>query len=363
MKFTVLYNHVNGVVQNSALQLAGEFEKRGDTFTSGSTDGITFALNLSTIEEPRLFRRKNKYLFVVTIVSHDPADEDTLRTECYRTLIRTLSNLVICLVPDGNGGSRAHFTTPEAGFYNMPFEAAALCDHIAPIVGAHWATDNRLDRDLPQRLWQGSDTVDALRRGALELDALGVLPVPFPLETILSEEDRRHLYKIFGITGASYGNLSAREDVPEFGGTTYWMTGRGVDKRNLRVIGTDVLLVKDFDEAQNLALLSVPDESPETARVSVDAVEHFLIYREFPAVRAIVHVHAWLDGVLCSRQNYPCGTWELAREVIALLRQVPDPSRSAVGLKNHGLTITGHSLDEIFARINGALRVNVPMYA
>jgi hypothetical protein len=32
-----------------------------------------------------------------------------------------------------------------------------------------------------------------------------------------------------------------------------------------------------------------------------------------------------------------------------------------VGQRNHGLTITGESLDEIFARLDGKLVRNVPM--
>jgi ribulose-5-phosphate 4-epimerase/fuculose-1-phosphate aldolase len=94
----------------------------------------------------------------------------------------------------------------------------------------------------------------------------------------------------------------------------------------------------------------------------VDAVEHELIYRTFPAVGAIVHVHAWIDGVLCTRQNYPCGTRELASEVVRLLYQTDDPCRAAIGLKNHGLTITGESLAEIFERIGGRLVTEVKMF-
>jgi hypothetical protein len=32
-----------------------------------------------------------------------------------------------------------------------------------------------------------------------------------------------------------------------------------------------------------------------------------------------------------------------------------------VGLRNHGLTITGHDMDEILARVQGRLVRNVPM--
>jgi ribulose-5-phosphate 4-epimerase/fuculose-1-phosphate aldolase len=69
-----------------------------------------------------------------------------------------------------------------------------------------------------------------------------------------------------------------------------------------------------------------------------------------------------MNDVLCTRQNYPCGTRELAEEVVSLLAQADDPSRSAIGLKNHGLTITGRSLDEVFDRIRGKLLTEVPMF-
>jgi hypothetical protein len=58
---------------------------------------------------------------------------------------------------------------------------------------------------------------------------------------------------------------------------------------------------------------------------------------------------------------YPCGTEELALEVAELVRQAPDPSRAVIGLKNHGLTITGHSLDEILERVGPSIVRQVPM--
>ncbi len=44
-----------------------------------------------------------------------------------------------------------------------------------------------------------------------------------------------------------------------------------------------------------------------------------------------------------------------------LVRQTPDPSRAVIGLKNHGLTITGRSIPEIFERIDGKIVPQVPM--
>ncbi len=361
MKFNIIENQVNGVVREATHKLVAQFLAHGHQVTENGDATVVF--NLTTADEPRLFRRKSKSVFVVSLMRQPVMDELQLKAVCYRTLIRTLSNLVVCLVTQEDGSIRAYFTTPEVGFYTLPFDALAVYERIMPVVGACFATDNRLDRDLPERFRTGSPVISEVRRFAAELDTLGVLPLPFPLEDILPERDRKHLYHIFGITGASYGNLSAREAVPQFGDATFWMTGRGVDKRKLGDVGRDILLVKDFDETTGTVQCSVLPDSPDTARVSVDAVEHYLIYKEFPQVGAIVHVHAWIDGVLSTRQNYPCGTWELAREVVALLHTAPDPAHCALGLKNHGLTITGSSLEEIFQRIRGKLQISVPMFA
>ncbi|HEY8449784.1 MAG TPA: class II aldolase/adducin family protein, partial [Bacillota bacterium] len=53
--------------------------------------------------------------------------------------------------------------------------------------------------------------------------------------------------------------------------------------------------------------------------------------------------------------------YELAQAVAELVRQADDPARAVIGLKNHGLTITGTSLTDIFERIEGKIRKNVPM--
>ena len=110
-------------------------------------------------------------------------------------------------------------------------------------------------------------------------------------------------------------------------------------------------------------LLSVPPNADPTSRVSVDAIEHYKIYQAIPDCGAILHVHAWMDGAISTMQNHPCGTVELAREVTDLLETAPDPTRAVIGLKNHGLTITGRDLDDVFARIHGRLKTEVPMFA
>ena len=107
-------------------------------------------------------------------------------------------------------------------------------------------------------------------------------------------------------------------------------------------------------------VLSVPT-NVKSRRVSVDAIEHWMIYREHPEVGAILHVHGWIDGTVSTDVNYPCGTVQLASAVADLVREAPDPARAVVGLRNHGLTITGHSLDEIFDRVGDDIVPRVPM--
>ncbi|HEY6953319.1 MAG TPA: class II aldolase/adducin family protein [Bacteroidota bacterium] len=366
MKFAITKDRPNRLRDRVADGIIESFLLHGHEISS-ENNGVSFILNLTDIESPRPGRRRSQSVFIISLVAADRYHGD-IRSLCYGTLVRTLSNLLLCAdSPDGYKANNAYssemyFTTPEAGFYHMPFEPERVYRRMLPIAGSHYAIENRFSTDLPDRLSTPSAVVRKIRQYGKELDNLGVLPTPFPLKQILSEEELRHIFKIYGITGLSYGNLSAREQVPEIGETTFWMTGRGVDKSNISKVGKDVFLVKGFDYETGEALVSVPRDHDPKGRVSVDAVEHELIYRTFPDVGAIVHVHAWMDGVHCTSQNYPCGTQELVQEVVTMLKQTSDPSHASVGLKNHGLTITGETLDEIFGRIRGRLLVEVPMY-
>ena len=89
------------------------------------------------------------------------------------------------------------------------------------------------------------------------------------------------------------------------------MSASGVDKSKLETPGRDILLVSGYEPEHARIVLSVPP-GIEPRRVSVDAIEHWKIYREHPDVGAILHVHAWLDGITATEVNFPCGTEELA---------------------------------------------------
>jgi ribulose-5-phosphate 4-epimerase/fuculose-1-phosphate aldolase len=138
------------------------------------------------------------------------------------------------------------------------------------------------------------------------------------------------------------------------------MSASGIDKGNMQEVGKDFLYITGYDETENAMDVSVPPNM-KPKRASVDAIEHWMIYKEHPEVGAIVHVHGWIEGVKATQFNYPCGTIELAQNVADIVREAEDPSRTIVGLKNHGITVTGRSLEDIFNRIEGKILPHVPM--
>ena len=137
------------------------------------------------------------------------------------------------------------------------------------------------------------------------------------------------------------------------------MSASGVDKSQLEEVGRDILLVTDYDEANAKMVISVPP-GIEPRRVSVDAIEHWMIYREHPDVGAILHVHAWMEGIAATDINFPCGTQELAESVAELIDREADPAHAVIGLRNHGITMTGESLTEILDRIETSILRQVP---
>lgn len=323
---------------------------------------VRLVLNLCDIDRPRSIHRRGQGTFVATIVE-GPDDEREIMKAAYPVLVRSLSNMVIYNTRI-DGVLESHFITIEQGHYTVRFtdDEPAFFERvfarIQPLACSHLVINNEFVPDLPDQLWEGDETTRQISWAGKQLDGMGLLPAAFPIDEYLSERDLRHVKRLYGIGGLSYGNLSSRAPHDEL---QFWMSASGVDKSRLQTIGRDILLVTGYDPERLLIRLSVPPQI-EPRRVSVDAIEHFMIYREHPQVGAIVHVHAWWrDPIPSTQVNYPCGTYELASEVAELVRQAPDPARAVIGLKNHGLTITGHSIDEIFARIDGMIVPQVPM--
>jgi len=270
---------------------------------------------------------------------------------------------MICVKTGENGAvPEIYFLTPEVGFYHYSFDAGKAYQSIVPIAGSRLVLGNQISTDLPERFWKENEVTGQLKNYGRVLDSLGLLPAPFPIHQVLSPEHIDHIYRLYEIKGLSYGNLSVRDHIPELGDQVFWMTGRGVNKANLRGIGYDILLVTGFNVNSQKVMVSVPPDHDPRVRVSVDALEHDMIYRAFPEIGAIVHVHGWIKDILCTEQNYPCGTVELSNEVIRLLRLTGNPGRTVIGLKNHGISITGPDLKDIFERTQGLILREVPMF-
>ena len=260
---------------------------------------------------------------------------------------------------------QADFITPELGQYHIECrhgEERIFFDQIykrlAPLANSHLMIKNIFEPDLPKSLWNGDEATEALADLGRTLNGMGLLPSAFPIQELLSQEDMQHLKRLYGLGGLSYGNMSTRaaHDPSQF-----WISASGVDKGNLQVIGRDILLVKGFDPERQAILLSVPPNI-EPRHASVDTIEHVMIYREHPSVGAVLHVHSWWsDPMPVTQTNYPCGTIELAAEVASLIRQAGDPSKAIIGLKNHGLTITGRSISDIIERVLDKIVTQVPM--
>lgn len=323
---------------------------------------LNFVVNLVNIDEPLVYSRKRPEEFVVSFAMLKRPTAD-IRAACYQGLVKTLSNLFFGLLPAAGGGPpEVYYVTPEVGSVHFPFDPVRVARCMDPIIHAQLVLRNKLQTNLPDSKHIRVPEVDQLIRYGKKLDQLGLLPAPFPIKNLLSPDMIREIYDLYRIKGLSYGNLSVRGSLPGIEGTTFWMTARGVNKGKLQGVGKDILMVTGYDEESGRMLVSVPPDHDPSVRVSVDAIEHYIIYRSFPRVGAIVHVHAWMDDVLCTMQNYPCGSRQLADEVVRLLHQTDNPSQAAIGLKNHGLTITGHSLEDIFERIEGRLYTEVPMF-
>jgi ribulose-5-phosphate 4-epimerase/fuculose-1-phosphate aldolase len=362
--------HTSPTLERFVAGLAGVMKRVGYAEVDTPDADTNVVLQVVDRDAPKPYRRKAAPTFVIAIAEFPEPPDDVLRAG-YPLLVRCLANLTV-LVSNTPGGLAVRFVTLEQGQYGV---GPGLTDddlldrvftRIEPLASSRLVIANDFATDLPEHLWHGDAQTKQMLTAGRALDALGLVPAPFPIEEILGPRDLRHVQLLYGIGGLSYGNCSVRYEgndlkgVPDPDGPVYWMSASGVDKADLRLIGEHILLVRGYDPERDTMVLSVPPDV-KSRRVSVDAIEHWMIYREHPAVGAIMHVHGWIDGTLSTDVNYPCGTLQLAASVADLVRRAPDPTRAVVGLRNHGLTITGASLDEIFERCGDKIVPRVPM--
>jgi len=358
MQYAPYGSATTGSLERFAGLLGAALERAGFARAEDDPREASLVLNLFDLEEPKVFRRGSRGTYVVALFerpTHPEPIEESLRAD-YPQLVRALANITLCYVP----GEGAWFTTMERGHYGMRGEtdeelADAVVERLLPLASSKLVIDNDFHTDLEPELWDGDELTESIKEAGVRLGRLDLLPNPFPIEDLLSERELRHVKRLYGIGGLSYGNLSARKD-----DTRFWMSASGVDKTKLDVPGRDVLLVSGYDSERGTIVLSVPP-GVEPRRVSVDAIEHWMIYQQHPEVGAILHVHAWVQGIEATDINYPCGTEELARNVADIVDRAPNPGEAVVGLRNHGITATGPSLEDILDRIEPKVLREIPM--
>jgi ribulose-5-phosphate 4-epimerase/fuculose-1-phosphate aldolase len=318
-----------------------------------AADDANLVISVVDEADPKPFRRRSRGTFVVGLYER----ESHSLPEDYPMLVRALANIALCYVP----GEGAFFTTMERGHYGDSAAdgddtlADAVVQRMLPLARSKLVIDNEFLTDLEPELWKGDEVTEEIIAAGKRMGDLDLLPSPFPIEDLLNERELRHVKRLYGIGGLSYGNLSQRKDAVRF-----WMSASGVDKAALETPGRDILLVSNYDHEHGQIVLSVPPDV-EPRRVSVDAIEHWMIYQAHPGVGAVLHVHAWMEDIVATDVNYPCGTEELAVSVAELLAQEPDPDNAVIGLRNHGITVTGPSLMAILDRIEPKILRQIPM--
>ena len=85
-------------------------------------------------------------------------------------------------------GPRRLFTTMERGHYLVtengggPGFAEAVVERLEPLATSHLVIDNEFRPDLEPELWDGDELTREIGEVGRRLDALGLLPAPFPVE-------------------------------------------------------------------------------------------------------------------------------------------------------------------------------------
>ncbi|MFQ6009887.1 MAG: class II aldolase/adducin family protein [Candidatus Aenigmatarchaeota archaeon] len=145
---------------------------------------------------------------------------------------------------------------------------------------------------------------------------------------------------------STFGNISINN-------SKMIVTGRGVHKGSLTK--DDLVRIEDVDFEERV-VYAIGKVKPST-----EALAHYMIYSKYP-YKAIIHVHdnAVLEYakkyvVPKTEKTYPCGTLELAEEILKCMENNPD-TRYII-LKQHGSIAFGKNLKEAYELIEKYNRV------
>lgn len=217
MRYTMQGEHLTDVASWFADGLERHFERNGYQWVEPGGEDFRIVFNFIRPDDPRPYRRKAQATYVVSIAHVEDTPDDVLRA-AYPLLVRTLSNLFIYLVGTKED-TTAYFVTLEQGYYPVPcrrgedesFFAEAF-RRLEPLATSTLIINNEFSPDLPEELWEGDPITEQLSRAARKVAEMNLWPAPFPIQELLPPEGFRHVKRLYGIGGLSYGNLSTRKD-------------------------------------------------------------------------------------------------------------------------------------------------------
>jgi len=330
-----------------------QYDLLGDDSTEQADVTLAFLPDGDDIDQLGIERRTYQD-FVGIFFIGEPAESDAQRVvRSYEIGLRCMANLAGYTEVTGNGPRDYRMTliTPERGHELLEGADDAsewLFNLLLQRSDVTYIDENIVHADLAEELRQGTEVTRKMQEMARRLDDLDLVPSAVALDG-LSDRARRRFFKVLGQKQVSYGNMSARHNDEVF-----WMTGRGVDKAKLDVIGKDILLVSKFAPDAHEVHVTVPPGF-EDSRVSIDSSIHAAIYREFPEIGAMIHIHWFVDGIVYTDEHYPCGTIELCESTLDGLKATKDPGHTILGLTNHGIIVTGADLEDCWGQIEAKL--------
>lgn len=222
---------------------------------------------------------------------------------------------------------------------------------------------------LPWDVWLRSTSPQEIIKAGQQMRELGMYPPQFPYGSFIGEIKKQFYKRFLELTGLSFGNTSKRAEGEEAQYGKFWMSKSGAKKDALEP--TEVYLAAGLMDGTS-TMERIPVEGlNQSGRMSVDAIESKYIYDAFGEVSVTAHGHFWLKDpktnrpveqfsgcreiagtlVVCTEEQYSCGSKDLGRVTVDAISQSPDPSRTSVLQKRHGVNSLGKNYKEMFERI------------
>ena len=120
MNFRIVGDLDSQLRQWLAQGLRRELERQGHVYEDSSSKEVRLVINFVDPDRPRPYRRRARATFVCSVAEAPTPPQDVLKAG-YPLLIRSLSNLLLYVVPDGQKVD-TYFVTLEQGYYSVTYD-------------------------------------------------------------------------------------------------------------------------------------------------------------------------------------------------------------------------------------------------